>query len=219
MSVASDPRYLSMPSGEPPRVDLGGTTYSTPLQYLIPVQSRLSFPFLDSGSDRQILRQRGVMTPLLCGALCTFSAAPHIHPPTHAQKCRIDDHELPSVMTYFSLLHGVTSPAYYGPDLDPYPATHRSNPSAPTLQNRPSTNVYFACPFSRDPQIQTSCHEHVAANCCPPCPHARASPVADLRWHPPPQHQRPRPHPLAHYVKHLYVLFFFTMTRKLEKSE
>jgi hypothetical protein len=116
-------------------------------------------------------------------------------------------------MIYSSLLHAVTSPAYYGLDLDldldPYPATPRSNPSAPTRQSRPSTNVYFASLSSRGPQTQTSCHEHVVANCCLPCPHARASPVAGLRWHPPPRHQRPRRHPLAHYVKHLYVLFFF----------
>jgi hypothetical protein len=140
VSVASDPRYLSMPSGEPPRVDLGGTTYSTPLQYLIPVQSRLSFPFLDSGSDRQILRQRGVMTPLLCGALCTFSAAPHTHPPTHAQKCRIDDHELPSYdlllaatrRDFPSLLWPRPRPLPRNPPLEPL----RADPSKSSVDER-----------------------------------------------------------------------------------
>ena len=75
--------------------------------------------------------------------------------------------------------------------------------------------MYFVCPSSRAPQTRTSCHEHVAANCCPSCLRAHASPVAGLRWHPPPRQQRLRRHLLEYCVEHLVL---FAMTRNIREE-
>ena len=138
----------------------------------------------------------------------------------HTPKCRIDDRELPEssrLMIYSSLLHGATFPAYSGPDLDPYPATSRSNPSAPTRQSRPSTSMYFVCPSSRAPQTRTSC-TNMSRQTAAHLASARAlrrSPVAGLRWHPPPRQQRLRCHLLESYVEHLVL---FAMTRNIREE-
>ena len=135
----------------------------------------------------------------------------------HTPKCRIDDRELPEssrLTIYSSLLHGATSPAYSGPDLDPYPATSRSNPSAPTRQSRPSTSMYFVCPSSRAPQTRTS-FTNMSQQTAAHLRALRRSPVAGLRWHPPPRHQRPCRHLLEYYVEHL---FFFAMKGNIREE-
>ena len=71
-------------------------------------------------------------------------------------KLRIDDREMPTPRCYAARLPQPTM-------VPTYPVTPCWNPSAPTRQN-----VCFSYPSSRMPQTQISCHEHGAANCCPP---------------------------------------------------